>query len=121
MFDAYISIPAHLLPASYVRHLNAQDPEELPYGPNDPVDDLEVSVDHNPGWYQPGNRSGHPDNWTPDEGEDPEILKVEIADPDWTPAEGETRDLDGVLTPALYREIVSAANEADRQTAEDYY
>lgn len=39
-------------------------------------DDVTCTVTFNPGWFQRGNRSGHPDNWTPDDGENAEILTV---------------------------------------------
>lgn len=38
--------------------------------------DVTCTVTYRHGWFRRGNRSGHPDNWTPDEGEDAEILKV---------------------------------------------
>lgn len=38
--------------------------------------ELEAEIEYNEGYFQEGCRSGHPDNWTPDEGENPEILAV---------------------------------------------
>jgi hypothetical protein len=32
-----------------------------------------VDFDFEGGYYTPANRSGHPDNWSPEEGEDPEV------------------------------------------------
>lgn len=43
-------------------------------------EEFDVTVEYNPGYFQRGCRSGHPDNWTPDEGEDPEITSVKDID-----------------------------------------
>jgi len=121
-FTTHISVQASLLPTSYVRFLNAQiDEGDEPYGPNDPVDDVEVEVEYNEGWYQAGCRSGHPDNWTPDEGEDPEILSVVIVHEEWEPGENEHTDLDRLLPAATDRQLVQEANEDQRLAVEDYY
>ena len=40
--------------------------------------DVEVDVDFSPGWFKAGNRSGHPDNWEEDEGENAGIEKVTL-------------------------------------------
>lgn len=40
--------------------------------------DVDVDVEFNPGWFQRGSRRGHPDNWTPDEGEPAEIERVAL-------------------------------------------
>jgi hypothetical protein len=45
-------------------------------GDEEPEGDVTCTVHYNPGWSQAGCRSGHPDNWTPDEGENAEILQV---------------------------------------------
>ena len=40
--------------------------------------DVEVEVEFNPGWFQAGNRRGHPDNWTPDEGANAEVESINL-------------------------------------------
>jgi hypothetical protein len=40
--------------------------------------DVEVEVEFKPGWFQAGNRRGHPDNWEPDEGENAEIDAITL-------------------------------------------
>lgn len=40
--------------------------------------DITVEVDFNPGWHRAGNRRGHPDGWTEDEGEAAEIEKITL-------------------------------------------
>jgi hypothetical protein len=39
-------------------------------------DDVAVTVEYTPGWFTPGRYSGPPEDCFPDEGEDPEIVKV---------------------------------------------
>jgi len=83
-FETFIHVPARVLPAPYVQHLMDQSgPGDLPYGPDDTVDDVHVEVEYRPGFYIPACRRGHPDNWYPEEGEDPEVLSVKIDDPDY--------------------------------------
>jgi hypothetical protein len=43
-------------------------------------DDVEVSIEFEPGWFKAGSRRGHPDNWTQDEGEGSEVHKVKRLD-----------------------------------------
>lgn len=118
MFNTVISIPANLLPASYVAWINKEYCDDAPYQGDDLVDDVPVEVEHNPGWYQPGCRSGHPDNWTPDEGEDPEILSVTLDDPDWTPQEGESLDIDFDAFPQrVFDALLQAAHADDEESA----
>ena len=40
--------------------------------------EIDVEVEFTPGWFQRGCRSGHPDNWTPDEGEAAEVHSVAL-------------------------------------------
>ena len=115
-FTTLLSVQACLLPASYVRILN-EDPNSKPYEPTDLVDDVEVKVEYNEGWYSPGNRSGHPDNWEDDSGEDPEITDVGICWGPWQ-TEGVDGDLFGVLTLDQEAALVSEANEHQSQAAE---
>ena len=37
---------------------------------------VELDVEFEPGWYRPANFRGNPDNWCPEEGEDPEINSI---------------------------------------------
>jgi len=121
-FTTHISVQASLLPTSYVRFLNARlDESDEPYGPNEPVDDVEVEVEYNEGWYRAGCRSGHPDNWTPDEGEDPEILSVVIVHEEWEPVENEHTDLGRLLSAEINRRLVHKADENQRLAVEDCY
>lgn len=38
--------------------------------------EVDVEVTFNPGWYTPAKLSGHPDSWTPAEGECAEIESI---------------------------------------------
>lgn len=38
--------------------------------------DFMVEVEYDLGYYRPGSRRGHPDHWTPDEGEATYVSKV---------------------------------------------
>ena len=116
-FTTHISVRACLLPTSLVRFLNAQAEEgDLPYEAND-----QVEIEYNEGWSQSGNRSGHPDNWTPDEGEDCEILSVEIQVEDWKPEEGESSDLSGSFTRKEDEALRAECEEDQRQVADNWY
>ena len=66
---------ASMLPEKYVAA--AAEADACVYEPTDVVE-VEVSVEYYPGHYGPARRSGHPDNWTPDESEAAEIISVEI-------------------------------------------
>jgi hypothetical protein len=77
---------------------SALDDEEL-----DDEIEVEVEVDYHPGYYQPGCRSGHPDNWTPDEGEDPEIESVTV--------EETGKDITRDLSPEQLKALEKAAWE----------
>ena len=116
-FTTLLSVQACLLPANYIRFLQAQYPNDEPYKPTDLVDDVEVEVEYNEGWFQAGNRSGHPDNWEPDSGEDPEITDVGITHGEWQ-QEGDDGDLFGALTPEQETRLVHEANEDQRASAD---
>jgi len=117
-FTTLLSVQACLLPTNYVRFLNEQHDDE-PHAPTDPVDDVEVEVEYNEGWYQAGNRSGHPDSWEPDSGEDAEITDVGITHGEWQ-KEGDDGDLLGVLTVAQEANLVREANEDQEQAERNY-
>jgi hypothetical protein len=89
-----------------LEHLaSAMDDEDL----EDEVE-IEVEVEYHPGYFQAGNRAGHPDNWTPDEGDDPEIETVTIIET------GEEID----VTDAEYKALVEEA-WADQEAAKDFW
>ena len=74
--ETEIDLLASTLPAEYRKRMEVEFGETFEEG--EEVPDVHVEVEYDGGWYQSGCRSGHPDNWTPDEGEDPEILSVKI-------------------------------------------
>lgn len=43
-------------------------------------DDVDVDIEFSPGYHTPASFKGHPDLWTPEEGEAPEITSVKISD-----------------------------------------
>jgi hypothetical protein len=47
-------------------------------------EEVTVEVEFAEGWFRPGNRRGHPDTWTPDEGENAEIIAVKLDNCDIT-------------------------------------
>ena len=119
-FTTLLSVQACRLPASYVRHLNTLHDDE-PYAPTEHVDDVEVEVEYNEGWYEAGNRSGHPDNWTEDSGEDAEVTEINLTEEDWKPAEGENRDLLGAIQHSSVVRLIQACNEHQEEAARNYY
>jgi len=109
-FETTVEFLAKDLPAAYVEWA-AQDCGEA-FQPDDEVPDIEVEVDYNPGYFQAGCRSGHPDNWTPDEGENPEITSVKIL-------EG-GHDITHLFTGKLLRQLEDKAWEHQKGLADDY-
>jgi hypothetical protein len=102
---------ARNLPLDYVAKVDASygDASE----PDDEIPDIEIEVEYHPGWEQAGCRSGHPDNWTPDESEEPEIVSVTIIDGD--------HDITSEITPQQLRSLKDAAWEDQKQQAEDAF
>ena len=78
------------------------------------VFEFEVQVDYEPGWFAPGKFSGPPENCYPDEGEDPEILRVVTLDED-----EEEVDIIDSLTREEYSALVAEAAEAQFQAERD--
>ena len=110
--ETLIEQVASQLPAAYVRHVNAQieDPEER-YGPDDEIPDIEVMVEFTPGWYTPATFHD------PAEGEDPEVLSVNLTMPD-----GKEIDIQQQLSSVEMRRIIDACWEEQRRSArEDFY
>ena len=114
-FTTTIDLPAGRLPADYVRYCNTLHNDE-PYQAADEVPDVQVEVEYNEGYFQSGCRSGHPDNWTPDEGEDPEVLSVVLEDDD--PFKG-GQDLVNNLPRAVFDRLVREAWEDQQQCERD--
>lgn len=77
--ETFITVRASALPTEYIRFHNS-DPDREPIGPNDVIEELPVEIEYGEGCYTSGNTSGHPDTWTPSEGEDPHIESVTIVD-----------------------------------------
>ena len=46
-------------------------------------DECELTITGDVEGYIPGNRRGHPDNWTPDEGRNSSIINIELDGKDW--------------------------------------
>jgi len=107
-----VDVLAGDLPAELVAVLDALH-DDAPSQPTDEIPDIEVEVDYTPGWYQAGCRSGHPDNWTPDEGEDPEIITV-------TTVEGGI-DIVDALTKKQIESLILQAVKDQEQQAEDAF
>lgn len=68
--------------------------------------EVDVEVTFNPGWFQRGCRSGHPDNWTPDEGEAAEIEKITL-----TLGSGRVLDVTNKLTDRQRERVQRACDE----------
>lgn len=114
-FTTTIDLNASMLPADYVRYCNTLHDDE-PYQPNDEIPDVQVEVKYDEGYFQAGCRSGHPDNWTPDEGEDPEVTSVILEDDE--PFKG-GHDLVSDLPDAVLQRLVREAWEDQRQYADE--
>jgi tRNA(His) 5'-end guanylyltransferase len=67
--------------------------------------DVDVDVEFEPGWFKKGSRSGHIDDWTPDEGECAQIEKVTI-----TLESGRVVDLTNRLTDRQRKKIQDACD-----------
>ena len=109
-FETTVHLLARDLPAAYLEWA-AQECGEV-FHPNDEVPDIEVEVEYNPGWFQRGCRSGHPDNWTPDEGENPEITKVKILEGD--------HDITHLFRDQALRALEAEAWQNQEAQADDY-
>lgn len=69
--------------------------------------DVDVTVGFEPGYFKRGSRSGHPDSWTPDEGEAAEIHSVTLV-----LGSGRQLDLTNRLTKAAKDAIQKACDNA---------
>jgi hypothetical protein len=74
--ETELHLIAKTLPAEYRKRMEVECGET--FEDEDEVPDIHVEVEYDPGWEQAGCRSGHPDNWTPDEGESPEITSIKL-------------------------------------------
>jgi len=114
-----ICLMASMLPPEYVSHVNAQYPSDAPLGPEDEVPDVMLAITFNPGWYDPGRISGPPENCYPPEGEDPEVLSLDIEEPDY---KGPTRvNFDGLSRAEQDRIIEACWKVQQAHDDEDYY
>jgi hypothetical protein len=74
--------------------------------------EVSVEVEFNPGWFQAGNRRGHPDNWTPDEGANAEVESITF----------QLRSGNIEVTPYLERsEIEKIQRACERYEPEPYF
>jgi len=109
-FVTHVCCDAADLPKAYVNMMEQEEGD--PYEPDEEIPDIEVEVEYEPGWEQAGCRSGHPDNWTPDEGENPEIITVTIT--------GEKNyDIEDVLSKKELSSLVAEAWKDQEGRAED--
>lgn len=109
-FETTVEFLAKDLPAAYIEWAAKECGEA--FAPDDEVPDIEVEVEYDPGWFQAGCRSGHPDNWTPDEGENPEITKVKILEGD--------HDITHLFQGKLLRALEDKAWKDQEAQADDY-
>jgi hypothetical protein len=111
-----VDLLARDLPTEFVTKMDAEYDEVSK--PDDELPDLEVEVEFDPGWEQAGCRSGHPDNWTPDEGEDPQITSVTLVDGD--------HDVTAVLSKEQFTALIREAwedqqnDDSDCDPSDDY-
>ena len=74
-FKTKVTVPGSALPDEYLPTLEMTREEA-----NQDAYEVDVLVTYDPGYFVPGCRSGHPDNWTPDDGQDPTITGVYLAE-----------------------------------------
>lgn len=103
MIDLTINIDllARELPPAFVTDIQAR--EEEAFGPEDTIHDVLVNVEATPGWSSPGVWSGPSDNWSPPEGENPDIVRVLLAEDD--SMEDITKLLDATTIEALEERV----------------
>jgi hypothetical protein len=116
-FETTLCIPAHLLPAEFIRLFNGRGPDGCALGPTDTADDVLVEVDYRGGWFKPGRYHGKPENCYPDEGENPEILSVVLQDEEYK----ERTDLVNVLPANMLRDLEEQAWGHQQETERDHY
>jgi hypothetical protein len=118
-----VDLLARDLPPEFVTKMDAEYDDEEPLGPDDEIPDIEVEIEFEPGYHQDGIRSGHPDNWTPDEGEDPQVTKVTIIDGDHDVTDVLSKQQFAALTHAAWedQQHQGADADCDPPDAHDYY
>lgn len=86
--------------------------EQVNLEPEEEIE-FEVEVEYKPGWFQPGRYSGPPEDCYPDEGEDPEIIRVTVI------GEEDTVDIVDSLSWEEWRDLVAEADSDQSQREAD--
>lgn len=118
-FTTTLCIPTVLLPADYVRYVNERDHDEPPLGPNDEMPEVNVRVLYKEGWYDAGRCTGPIETSYPPDGEDPEIMAVEIVD-DYGQVIDLVADLSEKLLQKLRDQAFDHQSGGDRDDEPDY-